>query len=189
MPILSKIIIFSNEAHFDLGGYVNKQNCRIWSTENPHAYIEKPTHPKTSHCLVRILVQRHNCANFLPKWARTDRYSQWRSLSGQVERIFVQKIEEEYIGNIWFQQDGASCHIVEDTLDFLRPVFEYRFISRRADVVWPSRSCDLTSLDYYLWDAVKDNCYAAKPDTIDDLKDNIRKAFGEIQLLKIGPIV
>ena len=45
MPILAKNIIFSGEAHFDLGGYVNKQNCRIWSTENPHAYIEKPTHP------------------------------------------------------------------------------------------------------------------------------------------------
>ena len=40
------IIIFSNEAHFDLGGYVNKQNCCIWCTENPHAYIEKPMHSK-----------------------------------------------------------------------------------------------------------------------------------------------
>ena len=47
MPILAKQkIIFSNEAHFDRGGYVNKQNCRIWVTENPHAYIEKPTQPK-----------------------------------------------------------------------------------------------------------------------------------------------
>ena len=33
MPILEKKIIFSDEAHFDLGGYVNKQNCRIWGTE------------------------------------------------------------------------------------------------------------------------------------------------------------
>ena len=41
MPILAKKkIIFSDEAHFDLGGYVNKQNCRIWGTENPHAYLE-----------------------------------------------------------------------------------------------------------------------------------------------------
>ena len=45
-PILTKKIIFSDEAHFDLGGYVNKQNCRIWGTENPHACIEKPTHSK-----------------------------------------------------------------------------------------------------------------------------------------------
>ena len=40
----AKIIIFSDEANFDLDGY--KQNCRIWDTENPHAYIEKPIHPK-----------------------------------------------------------------------------------------------------------------------------------------------
>ena len=30
-------IIFSDEAHFDLGWYVNKQNCCIWGTGNPHA--------------------------------------------------------------------------------------------------------------------------------------------------------
>ena len=33
-----KKIIFSDEEHFDLGWYVNKQNCRIWGTENPNAY-------------------------------------------------------------------------------------------------------------------------------------------------------
>ena len=46
------------------------------------------------------------------------------------------KIEEEDIGNIWFQQDGATCHTAEATLDVLRPVFEDRIISRSADVVW-----------------------------------------------------
>ena len=39
-------IIFLTEAHFDLGGYVNKQTCRIWGTANLHAYIEKPTYIK-----------------------------------------------------------------------------------------------------------------------------------------------
>ena len=32
--------------HFDLNEYVNKQNGRIWGTENPKPYIEKPTHLK-----------------------------------------------------------------------------------------------------------------------------------------------
>ena len=27
-----KKIVFSDEAHFDLDRYVNKQNCRIWGT-------------------------------------------------------------------------------------------------------------------------------------------------------------
>ena len=41
-----KKFIFSDEAHFDLGGYVKKQNCRIWSTEIQHAYIKTPTPSK-----------------------------------------------------------------------------------------------------------------------------------------------
>ena len=89
------------------------------------------------------------------------------------------KIEEEDIGNIWFQQDDAMCHIAETTFDVLRPVFEIRIISRRADVVWPPRSCYLTSLYYYLWGAVKLKCYIDKPQTINALKDNIREAIGE----------
>ena len=60
-------------------------------------------------------------------------------------------IEEEDIGNIWFQEDDATCHSAEATLDVLRPVFEDRIISRRVDVVWPPRICGLTPLDYYLW--------------------------------------
>ena len=89
-----------------------------------------------------------------------------------IEFLFT-KIEEEDIGNIWFQQDGDTCHTAVATLDVLGPVFEDRIISRRADVVWPSQSCDLTGLDYYLWGAVKDKCYADKPEIIDALKHNI----------------
>ena len=61
-------------------------------------------------------------------------------------------------------------------------LFEDPNISRRADVVWPPQGCNLTPLNYYFWGAVKDNCYADKPETIDALKDNIREAIGEIQL-------
>ena len=145
MPILAKKIIFSDGAHSDIGGYVNKQNCCIWAIGNP--YINDAL--KTSHCLVRILVHRHNWAIFLRKWARIGRYSQWRSLSGHVERSFVHKNWRGRYGNIWFQQDDTTCHTAEATLNVLRPVFENRIISRKADVVWPRRSSDLTPLDYY----------------------------------------
>ena len=99
------------------------------------------------------------------------------------------KIEEEDIGNVWFQQDGATCHTAEGTFDVLRPVSENRTMSRRADVAWPPRNCDLPPLDYYLWGAVKDKCYADRPETIDALKDNIRDAIGEIQLHAIDNVL
>ncbi|GFT45894.1 DUF4817 domain-containing protein [Trichonephila clavipes] len=38
--------MFSDEAHFWLNGYVNKQNCRIWSEANPQVYVETPLHPE-----------------------------------------------------------------------------------------------------------------------------------------------
>ena len=68
-------------------------------------------------------------------------------------------------------------------------VFVDRIISHRADVVWPPRSCDLTPLDYYLCGAVKDKCYADKPETIDVLKDNIHEVIGEIQLHSIDNVL
>ncbi|GFX41697.1 integrase catalytic domain-containing protein [Trichonephila clavipes] len=36
----------SDEAHFWLNGYVNKQNCRIWSEANPQVYVKTPLHPE-----------------------------------------------------------------------------------------------------------------------------------------------
>ena len=71
----------------------------------------------------------------------------------------------------------------------MSPVFEDPNISLRADVVWPPQSCDLTPLYYYLWGAVKDMCYTDKLETIDALKENIRKDIGEIQLHTIDNVV
>ena len=110
------------------------------------------------------------------------------------ESLFT-KIEKEDIGNIWFQQDGATCHTAEATLDVLRPVFDDRIMSHRVNVVWPPRIWVLTLVDYYFCGAIKDKCYADKPETMYDLNDNICEAIGEMQLhtignvLKIGPIV
>ena len=41
-PDLLENLIFTDEAHVELSGYINKQNWRFWAFENPHMYIEKP---------------------------------------------------------------------------------------------------------------------------------------------------
>ncbi|GFX30099.1 hypothetical protein TNCV_2618101 [Trichonephila clavipes] len=46
VPDFHKRILFSDEAHFWLNGYVNKQNCRIWSEANPQVYVETLLHPE-----------------------------------------------------------------------------------------------------------------------------------------------
>ncbi|GFX70502.1 hypothetical protein TNCV_4474361 [Trichonephila clavipes] len=43
---LGQLLVMRDEAHFWTNGYVNKQNCRIWSEANPQVYAETPLHPE-----------------------------------------------------------------------------------------------------------------------------------------------
>ncbi|GFT10744.1 transposable element Tc3 transposase [Trichonephila clavipes] len=80
-----------------------------------------------------------------------------------------------------FQKDGATCHTALATIDLLKDTFGDRLISRFGPVNWPPRSCDLTPLDYILWGYVKSLVYADKPQTLDDLEDNIRHVIADIR--------
>ncbi|GFT51651.1 ATP-dependent DNA helicase [Trichonephila clavipes] len=82
---------------------------------------------------------------------------------------------------LWFQQDGATCHTARATINLLKYTFGDRLISRFGPVNWPPRSCDLTPLDYFLWGYVKSLVYADKPQTLDYLEDNIRRVIADIR--------
>lgn len=43
-----------------------------------------------------------------------------------LNEFWFTKIELGNIGNLWFQQDSASCHTPKATFDVFRPVFEDR---------------------------------------------------------------
>jgi len=38
------VVMMSDEAHFHLNGFLNKQNCRFWVAENPQELHQKPLH-------------------------------------------------------------------------------------------------------------------------------------------------
>ncbi|GFX35583.1 uncharacterized protein TNCV_103901 [Trichonephila clavipes] len=63
VPDFPKQILLSDELHFWLNGYVNKQNCRIWSTNKTAAFGVKLIHKcmskhryiQKTDCLVRFI--------------------------------------------------------------------------------------------------------------------------------------
>ena len=144
-----KKIIFSDEAHFDPGGYVNK--ILVFGAQKTHTYTLKSRRTQNESLFGFGFWSRGIIGPFFFQneqgEAATVNGDRYRAMLN--EFLFI-KIEVEDI-DIWFQQDGATCHTAKTTFDVLSPVFEDRIISRRADVVWPPRSCDLTPLDYYLW--------------------------------------
>ena len=106
MPILAKEVIFPHEAHFDIGGYVNKLNCRIWGSENPHTYIEKQTHSKRATVWCGFWSSGIIAGSFFFE----NEQEVAVTVNGDRYWAMFTKVEEENIGNIWFQQDGATCH-------------------------------------------------------------------------------
>ncbi|GFW86845.1 transposable element Tc3 transposase [Trichonephila clavipes] len=158
-----KRILFSDEAHFWLNGYVNKQNCRIWSEANPQAYVETPLHPE------KLTVWCHNLT------VNGDRYR------AMITIFFIPELNNHDVQEMWFQQDGAICPTARATIDLLKDMFGDRLISRFGPVNWPPISCDLTPLDYFLWGYVKSLVHADKPPTLDHLEDNIRRVIADIR--------
>ena len=99
------------------------------------------------------------------------------------------KIVEDDMDDIFFQQNGATCYTAKVTIDLLCTVFENRIISRNSDINLPPLSCDLTPLDYFLWGAVKDSCYANHPETIEALKHKIDVAIHGIEAQTIENVL
>ncbi|GFU92416.1 putative transposable element [Trichonephila clavipes] len=181
VPDFHKRILFSDEAHFWLNGYVNKQNCCIWSEANPQVYVKTPLHPEKLTVWCALWAggiigpyffkndEGHNVT------VNGDRYR------AMINNFFIPELNNHDVQEMWFQQDGATCHTARATIDLLKDTFGDRLISRSVPVKWPPRSCDLTPLDYFLWGYVKSLVYADKSQRLDHLEDNIRRVIAVIR--------
>ncbi|GFX17324.1 uncharacterized protein TNCV_3553291 [Trichonephila clavipes] len=180
-PDFHKRISFSDEAHFWLNGYVNKQNCRIWSEANLQVFVETPLHPEklTVWCalwaggIIGLYFFKNDEGHNVT--VNGDRYR------AMITNFFIPELNNHDVQELGFQQDGATCHTARATIDLLKDTFGDRLISRFGPVNWPPRSCDLTPLDYFLSGYVKSLVYADKPQTLDHLEDNIRRVIADIQ--------
>ncbi|GFU52318.1 putative transposable element [Trichonephila clavipes] len=151
VPDFHKRILFSDEAHFWLNGYVNKQNCHIWSEANPQVYVETPLHPEKPTVWCALWAGGIIGPYFFKNdeghkvTVNGDRYR------AMITNFFIPELNNHDVQELWFQQDGATCHTARATIDLLKDTFGDRLISRFGPVNWPPRSCDLTPQDYFLW--------------------------------------
>lgn len=76
------------------------------------------------------------------------------------------------LGDIWFQQDGATSHTARISMTKLRQMFTARLVSLRGDVGWHACSPDLSPCDFFLWGYLKE-VFEHRPHTIEELKARI----------------
>jgi len=84
---------------------------------------------------------------------------------------------EEFQPRIIFQQDGAPRHWSSDVRRFLDATCPNRWIGRDGLTPWPPRSPDITPLDFFLWEYVKDKVFSTPVPDITKLKARNNRRF------------
>ena len=82
----------------------------------------------------------------------TENGKRYRSM---ITEYFWSQLDDMGLEDMWFRQDGATSHTSNVIINLLETKFAERVNSRKGSVGWPSRSCDLMPLDYFLWGYVK----------------------------------
>ena len=167
-------IIFTDEAHFHLDGYVDKQNYRIWGTEKP-SIRTKPLHPRKLTVWAGIFSKGILGPIFLKENETIDGRVYSRILHSAIEEASKKRLT----GSHFRQQDGAPPHRTGENLDLIHSHFKKRAIAKgyrerfSAGYEWPPFSPDLPVVDFYLWGFIKDSVYKERPGNLEELRERI----------------
>ena len=85
------------------------------------------------------------------------------------------------MNTVIYQQDGATPHTSNVSLEYLRRYFPGdRLISRRTDNPWPAHSPGLSPPDFFVWGYLKERVHHNNLQIIDVLKENIHREIRRI---------
>ena len=101
---LNPLLYFmSDEAWFHISGYVNSQNTRYWSSENPHVIHETPLHDLKIDVWCAVSGTKIVGPIFFESTVNTDVYL-------HILEQFNDQLTPQDKMQFFFLQDGATCH-------------------------------------------------------------------------------
>ncbi|GBO45985.1 hypothetical protein AVEN_246438-1 [Araneus ventricosus] len=138
-------IWFSEEAYFNLDGFVNKQNWCIWGTENPHLTVP------SSLCSPKVMVWTAiSSKGIIGTFFQEQTINAAKYLGILDEFVAIHYALDDHWNASWFIQDSARRHRTPAVFDFLSEHFNDRVIAldydkhTRSGMAWPPYSPDLT---------------------------------------------
>ena len=114
----------SDEAHFHIGGYVNKQNCRIWGAENPKLIIEKPLYPQRGTVWCCFWAGRIIWPYFFLNEAGAAVSVNGLRYRTMIKEFLWTELEDMDVDDVYFQQYGTTCHQVAKPSVFWVKIFQ-----------------------------------------------------------------
>jgi hypothetical protein len=125
-----KHILFSGEATFCLNRFVNRHNCRYWSSEIPHWMMEHYTqHPQKLNVWAGIIGHHMIGPYFIDGNFTADRFLNLLCdhIVPDIANLFLDEDRQGMPNrNVWLQEDGAPPHYGVDVRLFLNNIFPGR---------------------------------------------------------------
>ena len=180
-PSFLNLLWTSDEAHFHLDGTANSKTNVFWGSSRPNEVATKPLHSPKCTVLAAISARGIIGPIFIEESGAAVTVTKERYV--EVLKTFKSELQTLYpslMSKFWFQQDGASPHTSNLSLDWLKENFGGRVISLKTDFEWAPHSPDLSPPDFFLWGYLKDRVYGGKPRTITELKEAIREEMRDI---------
>lgn len=167
------LIIFSDEAYFQLTPSNNPQNNRMWLPVQPNVTIQQPLHDDQVLVWCGISGSRIYGPYFFESTVNQHNY-----LAMLQNFLWPKVLRTEGYKSLYFQQDGAPPHKAIIVQEWLKDKFKDRFIAKHQ---WPPRSPDLNPCDFFLWGYLKELVYSPLPRNLDELRANIETAIKSIK--------
>jgi hypothetical protein len=114
----------------------------------------------------------------LPRRLNGDGYLQF------LNEVLPELLEEVSLAiqrDLWYLHDGAPPHYAWQVRTWMDISFPNRWIGRAGRILWPPRSPDLSSCDFFLWGHMKRLVYVTPINTIEELQPRVQNAAQEIR--------
>ena len=155
-----------------------------WANENPNIVEEKTVNLPGVAIWCSLSSRRLIGPYFFEETVTRQTYL-------QMLEIIIPRLNDliENENEVYFQQGGALPHLHVNVRNFLDRTVSQRWIGRRGSATdFPPRSPDLTPLNFYLRGTLKNTVYAIKPQTLEELRDQIEHAINDISLATIQTV-
>lgn len=170
-------ILWSDESSFKKDGFLNLHNVHEWNINNPHGIREeKNQYQFKVNMWTGIINGRIIGPSEFPE-----------ALTGHTYLRFLRRNLPDLLDDVplatrrdmWLQNDGCPAHYALEVRNYLNEIYPGRWIGRMGPILWPARSPDLNSLDFFYWGYLKNKVYETPIPNLNELRRRLHHFAAE----------
>ena len=170
-------VIWTDEKLWEEKVRPNKQNERFWARVDPEVEVDCRVQGGRKVMCWAGLINGEVILHWFPVCVSVNQHVYMDML----QNVLWPKVKSKSTRlQYWYQQDGATAHTTVQVREWLMSKFGNRVISRLTERSWPSRSPDLSPLDFWFWAVCLAELGRNPPSSLEQLKETVEDYVGNL---------